>query len=220
MEGYLGHLFGFFHVWIVMLQGSLMYTTIHLNKYWRIICESWVFIHGAVISMQTLPSNSWPMFTFGFGAIFVLTQLPGLPFLQEKHIFVRLIPLIIFTIIYVSVFVAVEKFTKPYVIAFIPLAEYMGAIGMNIFLYITIYILRKSRCKGKKNDETCFVHRKIALILFFFCVLITIVCSIVAQNIDLAGESGGPLMVYIPMCIFIPLSMIAMGCAAPYTSDK
>lgn len=59
MEGYLGHLFGFFHVWIVMLQGSLMYTTVHLNRYWRLVCEAWVFIHGSVISMQTLPSNTW-----------------------------------------------------------------------------------------------------------------------------------------------------------------
>ena len=29
MEGYFGHLFGFLHVWLVMLQGSLIYTLIH-----------------------------------------------------------------------------------------------------------------------------------------------------------------------------------------------
>ena len=31
-----------------MLQGSLMYTTVHLNRYWRMICEAWVFLHGTV----------------------------------------------------------------------------------------------------------------------------------------------------------------------------
>ena len=32
MESYLGHIFGFFHVWLVMLQGALMYTTAHTNR--------------------------------------------------------------------------------------------------------------------------------------------------------------------------------------------
>ena len=220
MEGYFGHLFGFFHVWIVMLQGSLMYTTVHLNKYWRIVCESWVFIHGTVISMQTLNSNTWPMFTFGFGAIFVLTQLPGLPCLKRKHIGIRLIPLIIFIIIYVIVYVTVEKFTKPYVVLFIPMAEYFGAIGMNIFMYISILVLRKVKCRGEQDDNTRFVDRRIGMLLFFMCILITTICSIIAQKMELNGETGGTLMVYIPMCIVIPLSLFAIRCAMPYKNNE
>lgn len=54
VKGYLGHLFGFFHVWLVMLQGSLMYTTAHTNRYWRMVCEAWVFLHGCIISMQVI----------------------------------------------------------------------------------------------------------------------------------------------------------------------
>ena len=52
MEPTMGHLFGFMHTWMVMLQGSLMFTTAHLNYYWRLACESWVFIHATVIAMQ------------------------------------------------------------------------------------------------------------------------------------------------------------------------
>ena len=68
------------------------------------------------------------MFTFGFGAIFVLTQLPGLPCLKRKHIGIRLIPLIIFIINYVSVYVTVEKFTKPYVVLFIQWLNILGQL--------------------------------------------------------------------------------------------
>ena len=71
MEGYFGHLYGFFHVWLVMLQGSLMYTTAHVNRYWRLVCEAWVLIHAMVISMQTLSSNSWPVRCPAFGVVWV-----------------------------------------------------------------------------------------------------------------------------------------------------
>lgn len=152
------------------------------------------------------------MFSFGFGAIFVITQLPGLPCLEEKHLSIRLIPLIAFTVIYVVVYVAVEKWTKPYVVLFIPMAEYFGAIGINLFMVIVLkmarmsdYLFQSANCADKR--------RLIGLLLFFTCVLITIVCSIIAQAMDLAGDAGGPFMVYIPMCILIPLSLLAMNFA-------
>jgi len=149
MEGYFGHLFGFMHVWLVMFQGSMMYTTAHLNRYWRMICEAWVFVHGMVISMQTLSSNSWPMFTFGFGAIFVLTQVPGLPCLQDQHIILRLLPTLIFIGVYVGVYLATPGWTNPAVVFFIPSAEYLGAIAVNYLFWIVLRCLH-----GKNPDAT------------------------------------------------------------------
>jgi hypothetical protein len=207
MEGYLGHLFGFFHVWLVMLQGSLMYTTLHLNRYWRTLCEAWVFVHGMVISMQTLSSESWPMFTFGFGAIFVLTQVPGLPCLQAKHLVFRLIPLLVFLVVYVIVFVMVTKWTKWFVVFFIPLAEYLGAIGLNGFMYM---VFRAMRFFSPKQNL------RLGASLFVSCIMLTIACSIYAQTVELAGGSGGAIIVYIPMCILVPLSMFALNMALSF----
>jgi hypothetical protein len=34
MENTFGHLLGFAHTGLLMLQGSLIYTPIHYNKYW------------------------------------------------------------------------------------------------------------------------------------------------------------------------------------------
>ena len=36
----------------------------------------------------------------------------------------------------------------------------------------------------------------------------------------LNGETGGTLMVYIPMCIVIPLSLFAIRCAMPYKNNE
>ena len=102
-----------------------------------------------VISMQTLSSNSWPMFTFGFGAIFVLTQVPGLPCLQDQHIILRLLPTLIFIGVYVGVYLATPGWTNPAVVFFIPSAEYLGAIAVNYLFWIVLRCLH-----GKNPDAT------------------------------------------------------------------
>ena len=271
MEGYFGHLFGFFHVWLIMLQGSLMYTTAHLNRYWRMVCEAWVFVHGMVISMQTLSSDSWPMFTFGFGAIFALTQVPGLPCLQDRHWVLRVVPLILFVIAYVVTYVSVTKWTKPHVVVFIPMAEYMGAMALNGAMFLMLRCLNrgssgnsvvqqtrtstateKSAAEqqeagsigdekvvgvdgGDDDDDKYFSASsrrglntvvlsgearskrttKFA-ILTVLCFVATIACAVVAQTLEYSGSKMGSLVVYIPMCIFVPLSIFTARAALPF----
>ncbi len=53
MENTWGHACGFIHTWMVMLQGCLMYTDLHLNRLWRLILEAWVILHGVVVAKQT-----------------------------------------------------------------------------------------------------------------------------------------------------------------------
>ena len=83
------------------------------------------------------------MFTFGFGAIFALTQLPGLPCLQSRHWAVRVVPSLVCTVVYVVTYVLVEKWTKPYVVLFIPMAEYLGAIGLNVVMWGVLRVLNR-----------------------------------------------------------------------------
>ncbi|CAH1241666.1 Hypp6385 [Branchiostoma lanceolatum] len=93
MENTLGHVMGFVNTWIFMLQGGLVYTDMHLNKYWRFILETWVALHGAIVAYQTGgPTGYWPMFTFGFSALVVFTQLFTLPFWKRLPTWTRSIP--------------------------------------------------------------------------------------------------------------------------------
>ena len=57
-----------------------MYTDFHLNKYWRLLQELWVIVHGGVVAAQTggpeqKGTKLWPMFVFGFALCFVITQV-------------------------------------------------------------------------------------------------------------------------------------------------
>ena len=105
-----------------------------------------------IISMQTLTSESWPMFTFGFGAVFAFTQLPGLPCLQRQHWALRCVPMVIFIAVVVVTYVSVTKWTKPHVVVFIPAAEYLGAMALNVILYAGIRLSRN--CGGSSGGSS------------------------------------------------------------------
>jgi hypothetical protein len=72
-----GHLWGFFYMFLLLLHGSLFFTRVHVNKYWTFVQEFTVLVHGAIVAYFQ-GGDLWPMFAYGFGAIFILTQLYGL----------------------------------------------------------------------------------------------------------------------------------------------
>ncbi len=72
-----GHLIGFFYMFLLLLQGSLFFTRIHVNRWWTFVQEAIVLVHGALVAVMQ-GGEMWPMFAFGFGGILVITQMHGL----------------------------------------------------------------------------------------------------------------------------------------------
>lgn len=72
-----GHLLGFAHVLLVMLQGSLMFTRAHLNRRWTFLLEILVLPHAALVAMNQGGGLVY-MFLYGFLFLFVGTQMQGL----------------------------------------------------------------------------------------------------------------------------------------------
>ncbi len=72
-----GHLVGFLYMFLLLLQGSLFFTQIHINRWWMIFQEVAVLVHGSLVAVMQ-GNNMWPMFAFGFGGVFVITQMHGL----------------------------------------------------------------------------------------------------------------------------------------------
>ena len=72
-----GHLIGFLYMFLLLLQGSLFFTRIHVNRYWTVVLEVSVLIHGTLVAVMQ-GNGIWPMFAFGFAGIFVMTQMHGL----------------------------------------------------------------------------------------------------------------------------------------------
>jgi hypothetical protein len=72
-----GHLAGFLYMFLLMLQASLFLTRIHVNKWWKLVQEVTVLVHGTLVAVFQ-GSDIWQMFFFGFAAMFVITQMHGL----------------------------------------------------------------------------------------------------------------------------------------------
>ena len=77
METTLGHLFGFFYTFLLLIQASFVFTRVHTNKYWTVCLEVLVLFHGAVVAIVA-GQEFWPMFLFGFLIMFIVTQMHGL----------------------------------------------------------------------------------------------------------------------------------------------
>jgi hypothetical protein len=77
METTGGHLIGFLYTFFLMLQGSLIFTRAHVNKYWMVVNEVAVLFHGTLVAILA-GQEVWPMFLFGFATLFVVTQMYGL----------------------------------------------------------------------------------------------------------------------------------------------
>ncbi|GAA4886702.1 hypothetical protein GCM10023333_20120 [Ferrimonas pelagia] len=77
MESTNGHLIGFFYVFLLMLQVSLMMTSVHTHRYWTATLETLVLFHGVLVAWLQ-GAQMWPMFLFGFAGMFVITTMHGL----------------------------------------------------------------------------------------------------------------------------------------------
>ena len=56
---------------------GLFLTRAHVNRWWTLVLEVAVLAHGTLVAINQ-GEGMWPMFAFGFGGIFVITQMHGL----------------------------------------------------------------------------------------------------------------------------------------------
>jgi hypothetical protein len=84
-----GHLMGYFYMMMLFLQGSLLYTRYHVNRWWTAWLEVFAMIHGTTVAYAAVQQNGtqWSNFLFGGLAVFLITQMHGLQ-LKRWHKFV------------------------------------------------------------------------------------------------------------------------------------
>jgi len=73
---------GFFYMFLLFTQVSLAYTSIHLDRRWIILLESFVAIHAVIVAIFNTvffdSADMWPMFFSGFAFMFVFTYMYAL----------------------------------------------------------------------------------------------------------------------------------------------
>ncbi len=88
-----GHLAGFFYMFMLFLQGSLFMTTYHVNRWWTLALEFGMVVHGTIVAWFAIASlnSRWAHFLFGGLAVFIITQMHGVPFKRWQKWFMAVL---------------------------------------------------------------------------------------------------------------------------------
>ena len=132
MEITAGHLFGFAYMFLLLLQGSLFFTRIHVNRYWTIFAEVTVVAHAVMVAI--LATDGWPRFFAGFVGMFVVTQMHGLGWSRPTRWVIGLTYLGMVGVIYYQTH-QLDRLFEP---ALIPIVEFVGvALVTGVTLALT-----------------------------------------------------------------------------------
>jgi len=142
-----GHLFGFLYMFLLLLQGSLFFTRIHVNRWWTLVQELTVLFHGTMVAVMQ-GNNLWPMFAFGFAGMFVITQMHGLGLSRG----VRLTILLAFIGAALLVYNG-RGWVNLNEIVRIPLIEYLSTFALTGIFAIGLWLVRKFRKTSLDSSE-------------------------------------------------------------------
>ncbi|XP_078581738.1 uncharacterized protein LOC144865071 [Branchiostoma floridae x Branchiostoma japonicum] len=216
MENTLGHVMGFFHTWILMLQGSLFYTDLHLNRYWRFTLEVWVTLHGGLVAWQTggpdqMGTKLWPMFLFGFLTLIVLTQLYGLPFWKYLPTWSRGIPALLYAGVLLYCYSWIpdangRPWTRLHEPFLIPLNQYLFPLVICGLVTFGLYIERK--LTNRKAGYSLSNLGRAGYLFASVCMYVVIVVlSWALEYFDV--PIPGPAMMFAHVPVFIVFSVIS-----------
>lgn len=141
MEYTSGHLLGFLYMFLLLIQGSLFFTRMHVNRYWTIVQEVSVAAHGAMVAW--MQSHGWQMFAAGFLSIFVVTQMHGLGLGRRARWLIGLAYVVAVAILYWS-----RGYDRLPEIVGIPLTELAGVVVLSAIVLAVTRLLARRRGVG------------------------------------------------------------------------
>jgi hypothetical protein len=134
-----GHLLGFLYMFMLMLQGSLFFTRIHVNRYWTIVSEISVVAHGVMVAV--LATQGWPRFFAGFLGMFVVTQMHGLGLGKATRWSLGLGYIAVVAFVYSQT----EGLGQMFQAALIPIVELILVVIVSVIVFVLTRLIAGAR---------------------------------------------------------------------------
>jgi hypothetical protein len=131
-----GHLLGFLYMFLLLLQGSLFYTRIHLNSYWKVVSEMSVVVHGVMVAI--LAGQQWPQFFGGFLGMFVVTQMHGLGLSKTA----RWVLGLGYAFAILGIYSLTEGVARAYTVTLIPLVEFILVVIVSLLVLLILKVVQ------------------------------------------------------------------------------
>lgn len=141
-----GHLFGFVYMFLLLLQGSLFFTRIHLNRWWTFFQEFAVLAHGTLVAVMQ-GNNLWPMFAFGFGGVFIMTQMYGLGLSRAVRW------LLVAAYVGLTLWVYNGRWAALNEIIRIPFIEYLSVLVLAGIFWLILRIMRRFQSRQSNTTQ-------------------------------------------------------------------
>jgi hypothetical protein len=146
-EGTVGHLIGFFYLFLLMIQLSLAKTKIHTQINWLTFLEVFVALHGAIVAVVA-KNGMWPMFLFGFLMMFIVTGQYGI-IKQKSALFgASAVYLAMAFLVYSGVFGNDNTLADIHQITWIPIILY-GFVFAFLWVISLFFLKKKAPPKEK-----------------------------------------------------------------------
>jgi hypothetical protein len=133
MENSSGHLIGFLYMFLLMLQGALLYTRVHLNRVWTVTLEVMVAVHGTLVAVLQ-GAGLWPMFFFGFAGIFVITQMHGIGLPRWAKWLILAVFIALVLVVYNGRWARLNEIIRIPLIEYLAVFVFAGLIGGGLWL--------------------------------------------------------------------------------------
>jgi uncharacterized membrane protein YhdT len=144
-EGTIGHLAGFFYMFMLFVQSTLIFNRAHIHKWWTVTLEVFVLIHGTLVALFQ-GNGMWPMFAFGFGAMFFLVQMYGL----GLNSWTKRVLWLAFISLTVGTYAYMDRLSQIHEIIRIPMLDYM-MIGLIYLIFLGGLGIYKLVNSGRDN---------------------------------------------------------------------
>lgn len=146
-EGTLGHLMGFFYMFLLITQMALANTSFHNEAKWITVLEVYVAVHGAIVAIEAA-NGMWPMFLFGFLFMFVVTGAYGIIKNKVTLISITIAYALLAALAFSGILGNENTLSDIHQITWIPVILY-GLVFVIIALYQGAYLIGS---KSKKLD--------------------------------------------------------------------
>ena len=133
-----GHLWGFFYLLVLLWQSVLIFNRAHLNRRWTLFLEILVIPHAMLVAYAQ-GKGMWAMFGYGFGSVFILTQMHGLAWSQRLRQGVA----VAFLVSVLVVYSWTDRLAQMHEIVRIPMLDY-AVVGLLIGGFALLARLKNS----------------------------------------------------------------------------
>ena len=132
------------HLYVLpFFAGQPFFTRVHVNRCWTFALEFTVLLHGTFVALQQ-GNDLWPMFAFGFGGLFIITQMHGLGLSRNVRAFFLLVYAALALYIYSG-----RGLTNIHQITWIPFIEFLSVLVMALLFGGGLWLA--SRIKGRQR---------------------------------------------------------------------